>query len=102
MVAIESQAAGAPVVAFDVGPLREVAGGGGARLVSPYDLDAFASETADLVESPDEANRLRQLGRAWARRYEWNQLARRQEAHYARTLERSGGRPLVPAGSDAP
>jgi hypothetical protein len=38
MVAVESLAAGGPPVAFDVGPLREVAGGGageetGARLV---------------------------------------------------------------------
>lgn len=89
MVAVESQAAGAPVVTFDVGPLREVAGGGGARLVPPFDLDAFAAETATLVANPDLADRLRHQGRAWARRYRWADIAARQEAHYLRAVGRA-------------
>jgi glycogen(starch) synthase len=87
MVAVEAQAAGAPVVAFDVGPLAEVAGPGGARLVTPFDLDAYAQEIAALVRSPRLFERLRNSGRKWARRYDWDQIAVQQEEHYLRALE---------------
>lgn len=87
MVAVEAQAAGAPVVAFDVGPLREVAGGGGAVLVPPFDVHAFAAEAVGLVGDPVAADRRRRLGREWARRYDWGEIARRQEDHYLRALQ---------------
>ena len=51
LVAIESLAAGVPIVAFEVGPLREVVGGAaGARLIRPWDLDAFAQEVLRFVD----------------------------------------------------
>ncbi len=89
MVAVESQAAGAPVVAFDVGPLAEVAGGGGARLVRPFDLAAFAREVAALVEEPALFQGVRHSGRYWAKGYDWDTIAKQQEAHYLRALTRS-------------
>jgi glycosyltransferase involved in cell wall biosynthesis len=93
IVAVEAQAAGAPIVAFDVGPLREVAGGGGARLIAPFDLDAFANETARLVSDPALRSALASSGRRWASRYDWDTIAERQEAHYVAALERfRGGR----------
>ncbi len=97
MVAAEAQAAGAPVVTFDVGPLREVAGPGGARLVPPFDVDAFAHEIAALVAQPETVDHLRQQGRQWASKYNWDQLALQQEAHYLQTVARtrSVGVPLV-------
>jgi glycogen synthase len=94
MVAVESQAAGAPLIAFDVGPLREVAGGAGARLVRPFDVDAFAHEVADIVSNQADRGRLQQSGRQWARRYDWNAIAREQEAVY---LDIAGERRIAPA-----
>ena len=88
MVAVEAQAAGAPVVAFDVGPLSGVAGGGGARLVVPFSVEAFAAEVARLVREPAWHAELRAQGRRWARRYDWDALAAQQEAIYLGALER--------------
>lgn len=96
MVAVEGQAAGAPVVAFDVGPLREVTGGS-ARLVPAFDVDLFAREVADLVTDSSLADQARDLGRTWARQYDWDQLALRQEAHYLRAVARIEGQPLATA-----
>lgn len=93
MVAVESQAAGAPLVAFDVGPLAEVSAGGGARLVRAFDVDAFAREVVALVQEPQRRADLHVSGRRWARRYNWDALAKQQEAVYERALqetERSG------------
>lgn len=91
MVAAESLATGTPVVSFDIGPLREVVGGeaNGARLVAPYDLDAFAREVAGLIDAPPRlVERYRQSGRRWARRYDWGEISARQEDFYERSLER--------------
>lgn len=88
MVAVEAQAAGAPVIAFDAGPLREVAGGGGARLVKAFDVAAFAAEIVALVEDNTNNARLREQGRQWAMRYNWDTIASQQEAHYWRSIER--------------
>jgi glycogen synthase len=105
MVAVESLAAGAPLVAFDVGPLREVVGlktdrETGSRLVPPYDLDAFAREVTHLVDTPTLAGKLRGAGRRWARRYDWEEIAARQEEYYLRAIQdatprhqRAEGRP---------
>ena len=87
LVAIESLAAGAPLVAFDVGPLREVVGGGaGARLIRPWDLDAFAQEVLRFVEDRGLRERAREAGRRWVRRYDWEDVSLRQEEFYLRTL----------------
>ena len=86
MVAAEGQAAGAPIITFDVGPLAEVVGGGGARLVSPFDLETFAQETVMLIQNEQLFDEIRTLGRNWAKRYDWDQIAVQQEQHYLRTL----------------
>jgi glycogen synthase len=98
MVAVESLAAGGALVAFDVGPLREVTGGEagsetGARLVQPYDLDAFAQEVVRLIDNPGLAERLRKAGRRWARRYDWDEISARQEECYFRAV--GGGPPSI-------
>lgn len=91
LVAVESLAAGAPIVAFDVGPLREVAGDGpGARLVRPGDLDAFAGEVLRFVQDRELREGVRQAGRLWARRYDWDEVSLRQEEFYLRALEEGG------------
>ena len=68
---------------------RKVAGAGGARLMPPFDLDAFARAVVDLVTDPQSAAPLRADGRSWARRYDWDELALQQERHYSRVLERA-------------
>jgi glycosyltransferase involved in cell wall biosynthesis len=87
LVAIESLAVGTPLVAFDVGPLREVTGGAaGARLVPPGDVDAFAREALRFVENRSLRERARLSGRCWARGYDWDEISLRQEEFYLRTL----------------
>jgi glycosyltransferase involved in cell wall biosynthesis len=89
IVAIEAQAVGVPLVAFDVGPLREITGGAGALLVRPFDVDAYAGQIATLVTRPELRAQLGESGRSWARRYDWDEIALQQEAHYERALAQS-------------
>jgi len=84
MVAAESQAAGAPVVAFNVGALSEAAGAGGACLVPPFDVAAFADAAVALLERPALADELRRIGRRWARRYNWDAVVAVHEKEYLR------------------
>jgi glycosyltransferase involved in cell wall biosynthesis len=87
LVAIESLAAGTPLVTFDVGPLREVVGGAtGARLIQPWDLDAFAQEVLRFVEDRQLREQVREAGRRWARRFDWEEISLQQEEFYMRTL----------------
>lgn len=88
LVVVESLAAGAPIVAFDVGPLREVAGDGpGACLIRPWDLDSFARGVLRFVEDRGLRERVREAGRLWARRYDWDEVSDRQEDFYLRAVE---------------
>ncbi|WP_291423294.1 glycosyltransferase family 4 protein [Deinococcus sp.] len=88
MVAVEAQAAGVPLVTFDVGPLREVAGPGGALLIAPFDPQAFAQAAAGVVCNPARREWLAAQGRLWARHYDWDLLAQQQEAAYVAALAR--------------
>jgi len=100
IVAIESLAAGAPLVAFDVGAMRQVVGGSdAARLIRPWDLDAFAQETLRFVEDRGLRERAREAGRNWARRYDWDEISLRQEEFYLRTLRE---RPVPKANARSP
>jgi len=87
IVGIESQASYAPIVAFDVGAIEEVIGPGGGRLVRPFDVGAFAQETLRLVCEAGWHDKLRKEGRLWARRYNWDDIALRQEGHYRSVLD---------------
>lgn len=89
MVAAESQAVGTPLVAFDVGPLAEVAGPGGARLVKPFDVEAFAQEVIGAVIDRTQADHQRQVSREWARRYDWDQISATQETYYHQVVASS-------------
>jgi glycosyltransferase involved in cell wall biosynthesis len=89
LVALESLAAGAPLVAFDVGPLQAVARPGGARLAPAFDVEAFSAEVVGLVRAP-ATTAAREAGRRWAEQYDWECLAARQEQEYARV--RAAGR----------
>ena len=88
MVAVEAEAAGAPIVAFDVGPLAGVAGPA-AVLVEPFRTDRFAAEIVGLVRDPGRRDAASREGRSWARRYDWDRLAAAVEAHLEATIARS-------------
>jgi len=89
MVAAETLAAGLPLITYDVGPLAEVTGRIGTRLVQPFDTAAFAEAIVASVRHPRWRSADFQARRKWARRYDWDAITERQEAHYLRLLANS-------------
>lgn len=98
MVAVEAQAVGVPLVTFDVGPLAEVTGGVATDLIPPFDVTAFAQAVARRVLDPESREALLTSGRVWARQYNWDVLAARQEACYLAALESRTGRRMLRGG----
>jgi glycosyltransferase involved in cell wall biosynthesis len=88
IVAVEAQAAGVPLVTFDVGPLREVTGGHGTALVPPLDTQRFVDEMLAVLDDPRRRVEAATTGREWSRRYDWDVIAAAQERHYEAALER--------------
>jgi glycosyltransferase involved in cell wall biosynthesis len=70
---IEAMASGAPVVTSRAASAPEIAGGA-AILVDPLAVDSIEAGL-EQVTNPDEANRLRALGRERARRFQWSTAA---------------------------
>ncbi|WP_424950988.1 glycosyltransferase family 4 protein [Deinococcus sp.] len=99
MVAVEAQAAGVPLVTFDVGPLAEVTGGVATDLIAPFDVSAFARAVAERVRQPGRRAEVRAEGRRWARQYDWDRLAAQQEACYLDAVSAQQGRGLLRSGS---
>jgi glycosyltransferase involved in cell wall biosynthesis len=81
---VEAMACGAPVVTSSTGAAPEVAGGA-ALIVDPFDVASLEAglERATL---PDEAVRLRTLGRERARAFRWEAAAQATLAVYRRTI----------------
>ncbi len=92
IVAVEAQAAGVPLIAFDTGPLREVTGGHGALLVDPFNTSAFASALLAVLGDPSLRAAAATEARAWSRQYDWDAIAAAQERHYEQALERHSAR----------
>ncbi len=92
IVATESQACGAALIAFDVGPLKEVTGGKGAFLVPPFDLDVFAQEMVRIVTDQKDVSPVGKQAREWARKYDWDLIARQQESVYMQVAKASASR----------
>lgn len=72
---VEAMACGAPVLTSNVSALPETAGGA-ARLADPGDSAALADELEELLASPAERDRLRELGLARVAGLSWRQTAR--------------------------
>jgi glycosyltransferase involved in cell wall biosynthesis len=70
---VEAMACGTPVVTSRTASAPEIAGGA-AILVDPFDLESIESGL-DQVTKPDEADRLRALGRERARLFHWSAAA---------------------------
>jgi MMP alpha-(1->4)-mannosyltransferase len=95
--AVEHMASGTPLVASRTGALPEVTGDA-AVLVEPGDPEELAATLRDLLDSPEQRQRLG--AQAWQRvqeRFAWPAVARAVVAEYARAIEAAR-----PAAATAP
>ncbi len=72
--AVEAQQAGAPLLCSDLPVLREVAGEG-AIFAPADDAGAFAAAASELLDAPEQRERLVEAGRANAARLSWQRAA---------------------------
>src|SRR5260221_1209152 len=86
IVLLEAMAAARPIVATRIEGYAELlAGTGSARLVEADDPAALAREITLLLHAPELGRALGTRGRAFARAYDWSQIARQLESIYAST-----------------
>jgi glycosyltransferase involved in cell wall biosynthesis len=72
---VEAMACGCPVVASDIAPFREIAGGA-AILFPPDDLGKFADALRDVVNSAELRRSLSQQSLGRSREFSWDRCAR--------------------------
>lgn len=82
---LEAMACGAPVVAARACSLPEV-GGEAALLVEPHDVEAIAAAMERAARPGAERAERVARGLEWARRFTWEESARRHVAAYQRAL----------------
>jgi len=92
IVAAEALACGTPVVAFRIGSLREVVTPETGVLVEPFDVAAYAEALVRVATDPERLEALGARGRQWARQYDWDDVAARQEEVYLRAVDDVRGR----------
>lgn len=91
IVAVEAAAAGKAVIGTRIpGLMDAVQDGATGLLVPPEDAAALAEGMRALLRDPARRQGLGQQGRQWARRFDWDHLARQQEEVYATVLRDSG------------
>jgi glycosyltransferase involved in cell wall biosynthesis len=86
---LEAMRRGVPVACSDRSSLPEVAGDA-ALLFDPDDARAITAAIERVLGDPVEARRLRDAGRAQARRFTWAATARATAASYDRAMVRRG------------
>jgi glycosyltransferase involved in cell wall biosynthesis len=84
---LEAMIRGAPVACSNTTSLPEVAGDA-ALLFDPLDVEAIAFSIRRILEERELAERLRAAGRERARRFTWEEAARRTLASYCKALGR--------------
>lgn len=82
---VEAMACGCPVIASDIAPLREVAGGA-ALLVAAGDVPRLGAAVGDLIASPERRRSLAGEGLVRARAFSWDRCARETLAVYRRAF----------------
>ena len=87
IVAVEAAATGKAVLGTRISGLRDaVRDGETGVLVDPEDAEGLAGQMRCLLDDPERRRVLGAGGRQWARRFDWERLARDQEGVYARAL----------------
>ncbi len=90
VAALEAMSCGVPVIAYRVGGIPEVVTEDVGRLVEPYDLDAMAARTLELISNPGLRETLGRAARARAEsRFRRDAAIDRYEDHYRRVLLRT-------------
>jgi glycosyltransferase involved in cell wall biosynthesis len=90
---LEAWGAGLPVIAGDIGPLREVVREGIDGLHVANEPRAVAGAILDLLRDPDRARRMGAAGRErLEREFSWPAVARRTEAAYFAAISARDGR----------
>jgi D-inositol-3-phosphate glycosyltransferase len=83
IAAVEAQAAGKAVLGTRISGLRDaVREGETGLLVEAGQPEALAGGMRQLLDQPELRQRLGRQGREWARRFDWDQIARDQEEVY--------------------
>ena len=86
---LEAMAAGLPVVASDLPPIREILGGAG-HLV-PHAPEAFRQALLTLINDPGEYGRCRRDGLKRAAELDGSEMERREAAFYHSVLKAKNG-----------
>lgn len=87
ITALESMAAGRPVVCFNIEHLNEVVQRQYGILVPPFDCAAMAEAVAALWTGPERARELGMRARLAAGQYRWDEIAIRQEKVYQEVVK---------------
>ena len=90
---MEAAACGKPVVGFDVPGVRDsVKNGETGILVPPEDVQAYADAIVRICQDEELRRRLGEAGRERAKRFTWDETARKQEEFYMEVLDREARR----------
>ncbi|MEO6019976.1 MAG: glycosyltransferase family 4 protein [Knoellia sp.] len=97
IVLVEAMASGAPVLASDLEAFTAVLGAGPAGRTFPVgDSAALAAAVIELLSTPGERARLRELGLKRARSFDWGVVAERVMAVYDTVIEGADHSPVEP------
>ncbi|MFC7492243.1 MULTISPECIES: glycosyltransferase family 4 protein [unclassified Knoellia] len=95
IVLVEAMASGAPVLASDLQAFTAVLGADPAGRTFPNgDSAALAAAAIDLIGSPEERQRLREVGLRRARSFDWTVVAERVMAVYETVIEGADHSPV--------
>jgi glycosyltransferase involved in cell wall biosynthesis len=101
LVPLEAQAAGTPVLGFDIAAMGEVLAPDGGVLVPPFDVDAYADAMLQLLNAPEECRAMGEAGRRFVRRFHWDVVAWQQERVYLDAVSARAGDMRFEPGSRA-
>jgi glycosyltransferase involved in cell wall biosynthesis len=88
LVILEACAAAKPAIVFDRWPMNEVAVKDGCVRVPAFDVPGYAAAITALISAGEESLRRRgAVCREWAGRFQWDEIARRQEAFYLEVVD---------------
>jgi glycogen(starch) synthase len=87
LVALEALAAATPVLAFDLPALREVVPPGAGWLVKSFDVSALADQLVTVYDDDEAMLAAGRRGRAFAKAFDWADLARDQALAYRAAVD---------------